>query len=761
MQSPPLANGFQKMNEKQFEHNTDDEDESSAPGNKRKRTTRACDTCHNKAIKCGGESPSCSHCLKQGLTCTYSRSAKKRGPRVGYIEILENRVKELEASNQIMMKQLTAKSTMCERSSTSPNSLKNRSPQSPQFRPLTLLKLPPDIFNELIDLYFKHINSMFPILNHNVFMKTADTQSPLLLNAMFALSARYSTNISICPNPDQLYSAGDQFYVKARENILECMERPSPSMVSALLMLAMYGVVWYIIISSGSGRDSPAWMFSGMAVRMAQELRLNIEPKLEEAVNTRGGSRSTNTGQLSRESDRRIWWCCYVLDRYCASISSRPTIIADKDCKAYLPCDELEFANMTDEMNVRRSESHTPESVERESELRYQISVLSSTEDFTVGIKNQSASGCFVLLAKIFGKIIEFRLNNKLIEKRKADAAKGGLNILGSLLGAFSTNSNFPTGPDLDHQINVLEASLRAWFTSLPDHIRNIGENFSWDLGSQNPPHYIAAYLHMFYHLCIILLHRPRMDELLRSDIEKVSSSISFKNCHSAAKEMTMVIRKVQKSNPHWHCFSHFVAFAILQGGLLHISAAQIAIRTGNRDGTVEDSKDSVQLHIVALGNITKYWPMADDLQKKLQSLLRSLAVSSNLPEYNSGVLSQHNLNPQYNVRQNQPYTRNPKLSTSGPFVFGENPQNHGFSTSQGYSGNETSTQVPSLTYPEFSSAPLTTSPSAYSTANASFSQSLNGTNQGFSVPFSQGQGISQNIRLPSISNLPQIPVSN
>ncbi|KAJ1535903.1 hypothetical protein HK096_001422 [Nowakowskiella sp. JEL0078] len=670
----------------QFEKYTQEEEDFPVPGSKRKRTSKACDTCHMKKVKCGGESPRCGHCLKQDLTCTYSLSAKKRGPRVGYIEILENRVRELETSNQNMMKLLTVRSVSYEKISISPNTTNNQIPQSSQFLPLSLSKLPPDIFNQLIDLYFKHINSMFPILNRNVFMKTANTQSTLLLNSMFALSARYSTNITICPNPDQLYSAGDVFYANAKENILECMENPSPLIVSALLMLAIYGI--------GSGCDSPAWMFSGMAVRMAQELKLNVEPELEEVMNPNGGSRSISEGQLSRESNRRIW-CCYVLDMYCASTSSRPTIIANKDCKTYLPSDELKFANMKYDTNIKKPEAETPEILKRESELLYQISVLSSTENFTVGIKNQSSSGCFVILAKIFGKIIEFRLNNKLIEKRKADATKGGLNIMGSVIGAFSTYSNFSTGQDLDHQINVLEASLRAWLTSLPDHIRNLGENFSWDLGSQNPPHYIVAYLHMFYHLCIILLHRPRMDELLKIDIEKISSSISFRSCHSAAKEMTMVIRKVQKSSPHWHCFSHFVSFAILQGGLLHISAAQIAFRTGNRDGTIEDSKECVQLHIVALGNIAKYWPMADGLQKKLQSLLRSLGSGDNVLENNHGIFFHKNINHQFAMQQNlqiQQYKRNPNSPYTLPYTTSEISQNHQYPTS--FSISPTSSKI-------------------------------------------------------------------
>ncbi|RKO87638.1 hypothetical protein BDK51DRAFT_12186, partial [Blyttiomyces helicus] len=63
----------------------------------RKRVTQACDACNKKKIKCDGLKPTCSNCTRSLSTCTYSRSAKKRGPRAGYIESLENRLKEMEA----------------------------------------------------------------------------------------------------------------------------------------------------------------------------------------------------------------------------------------------------------------------------------------------------------------------------------------------------------------------------------------------------------------------------------------------------------------------------------------------------------------------------------------------------------------------------------------------------------------------------------------------------------------------------------------
>ncbi|KAJ3281081.1 hypothetical protein HDU76_009015, partial [Blyttiomyces sp. JEL0837] len=63
--------------------NTDDGGDDSQTGNKRKRTSKACDTCNRRKVKCDGAQPACSQCFSHDLTCTYSREAKKRGPKQG------------------------------------------------------------------------------------------------------------------------------------------------------------------------------------------------------------------------------------------------------------------------------------------------------------------------------------------------------------------------------------------------------------------------------------------------------------------------------------------------------------------------------------------------------------------------------------------------------------------------------------------------------------------------------------------------------
>ncbi|KAI1374686.1 hypothetical protein F4677DRAFT_455372 [Hypoxylon crocopeplum] len=68
----------------------------SAPLQKRRRVTRACDECRRKKIKCDGKQP-CTHCQVYSYDCTYDKpSNRRRNPAPQYIEALENKLSRAE-----------------------------------------------------------------------------------------------------------------------------------------------------------------------------------------------------------------------------------------------------------------------------------------------------------------------------------------------------------------------------------------------------------------------------------------------------------------------------------------------------------------------------------------------------------------------------------------------------------------------------------------------------------------------------------------
>ncbi|TPX33152.1 hypothetical protein SeMB42_g07511 [Synchytrium endobioticum] len=560
---------------------------------KRKRITQACDACNKKKVKCDGAKPVCSNCARSSLVCTYSRGAKKRGPRAGYIESLENRLKEMEALLKPLQNVPAVNSAVSGLNSDpmpghsdgmSPEGDDTLGPHHPCYDSYVTNgacqapSLSPEVAAELVELFFHYVYPVLPLVHKNTFMRTYTNESPLLLNAMYALSARYSTHPAVRTNPAAMYSSGDVFYVRARELVDNYMDVPSSTTVSALLALAMY--------AAGSGRGSAAWMYSGMAIRMAQELKLNVEPEFEEAYAASG-----RLSWLERETRRRLWWCCFVLDRYAGAAADRSMIINEKDCRVYLPFNESLW-------NSVQSADDEPAGAMGPSD-NFQIAVLTSTNTFTPGIPLQNPIGYFILLTKVFGKIVEYSNQFKNYQR---------------------TNPNATSNPDADYQLSILDASLRDWFASLPHWMRQIGDQFVYEISSTSASSWHTAYLHIFYHTCVILLHRPKMMAGLRDYPPTVQFSPSFMLCHTSAQEISQIIGKIAVTNPCFHFFTPFVGFCIFQSGLIHVMASQVS----TDPGVVSTAQRNVENHVQALQGTAKFWFMAGRLHAVLKNLIES-----------------------------------------------------------------------------------------------------------------------------------------
>ncbi|KAG1438643.1 hypothetical protein G6F56_012575 [Rhizopus delemar] len=161
---------------------------SSTGKQKKSRTSHACTNCRRKKIKCDGRQPSCSSCLQLGSTCGYEEG-KKRGPRKGYVQTLEERLVQME------QKLMNTPGTLY---------------------PDTMDDIPPmPIIEHLVDIFFKHINAFIPIIHHATLKQSIEdgTVSRPLLYGVLATSARFSDHPSIRTNPP--YLACERFASKA------------------------------------------------------------------------------------------------------------------------------------------------------------------------------------------------------------------------------------------------------------------------------------------------------------------------------------------------------------------------------------------------------------------------------------------------------------------------------------------------------------------------------------------------------------------
>ncbi|KAK6202759.1 fungal-specific transcription factor domain-containing protein [Scheffersomyces amazonensis] len=67
-------------------------DSETPPPTKKRRVKQACDFCRSKKAKCDGQTPTCSTCISNHETCTYTQSTKRRGLPTGYTHDLEKKV---------------------------------------------------------------------------------------------------------------------------------------------------------------------------------------------------------------------------------------------------------------------------------------------------------------------------------------------------------------------------------------------------------------------------------------------------------------------------------------------------------------------------------------------------------------------------------------------------------------------------------------------------------------------------------------------
>lgn len=179
-----------------------------------------------------------------------------------------------------------------------------------------------DILDHLLDIFFAYYGSHFPFYERDKFLASVENKSvpAVLLNSMCALAARFSTHSHVHRNP--IYLCGEMFGDRAKQLVIVLLAVPSYDLVASLLMLS-----WY---EFGCNRDVGFWMYTGMAIRMAQDLGMHKinEHKTQDDVRQRSlkGDReqSYNHRRVGKggeecwnESTLRLnlFWSIYFIDR--------------------------------------------------------------------------------------------------------------------------------------------------------------------------------------------------------------------------------------------------------------------------------------------------------------------------------------------------------------------------------------------------------------------------------------------------------------
>ncbi|ORY07861.1 hypothetical protein K493DRAFT_273228, partial [Basidiobolus meristosporus CBS 931.73] len=320
----------------------------------------------------------------------------------------------------------------------------------------------PNLFAYLVDVYFSKINPVFPLLHKEEFMERLNRNEQempyFLVNAMFSLSAALISSENIL-NKENLDAEG--FFKKARTLLDQAYDVSSIENVQGLVLMSIY-----FHISQGG---MTSWMYSGIAIRMAEDLGLHRDPDIWNIKLT----------TAEKETRKRTWWVCYLIDRFSSVCVGRPVSIDDQQFDTPLP-------SLTDDDLL------TPNGVSPRTGL--------SLRPFHEVIK----------LHELIGRILSTMYIVRTPKTRNYQKSCTSL-------------------IDLDSELNV-------WLNSLPADLAYVPTNY---ITGNLPKSPTLIYAHVWYHCALILLHRPFV---LRPESSATSQSSSSQICTDAANSLTNIV---------------------------------------------------------------------------------------------------------------------------------------------------------------------------------------------------------------------------
>ncbi|KAF1953426.1 hypothetical protein CC80DRAFT_451000 [Byssothecium circinans] len=308
-------------------------------GIKRKRTFRVCIPCRQSKIKCAGERPVCSRCRQRAVTCVYDAESAVEPAWVQTIAPSSSQsspcdVETSSASPPVHQNGLLTNASAARFANCPPALAWMFAPGLPAKGKL----------RSLLEAYFENVHPVrvFAFVHRPTFMRMLDEgllnegADRALLHIMCALGARfyaldYSESISTLPR-ELIQNAGSQWAKIAEQLYFAEYSAISITKLKVLVLLHDY--------EARMGNYAGSFLLTGLIIRMAHVLQINIEPSRDILCKEDPGA--SNEVSL-RESRRRLMWACYMIDIWAGSGIDRLTILNERDIKLQLPCNERQF----------------------------------------------------------------------------------------------------------------------------------------------------------------------------------------------------------------------------------------------------------------------------------------------------------------------------------------------------------------------------------------------------------------------------------
>ncbi|KAL3480934.1 fungal-specific transcription factor domain-containing protein [Aspergillus californicus] len=332
----------------------------------------ACHACYTKKIKCDNNRPKCAPCHRNNSECASLAIDGHQSVSRGYITELEEKARALQRGLQDAdVESPTTRLTKLHRrsrtkvTSFSPDgySFNSNSFMRPLFtdpgwranNPTVLHELsqstrlveatiapnplpPADTARGVFDRYLTGTHVLNPFLLRReiedvyqaVFL--ADSPSPHALFRAFMLLAIGSIHC-FRTGAHQWHPYG--YFLAAMQHFKSDFLSRAIGSIQDLLLIARFGIYHHI--------GTSIWEITQLCMRLCVEQGLHDVPTSQKPL-------------VQEQLERRVFWECYVIDRYSSITLDRPLAIADCDIRVPLPVDasddQLEAAEGSVELNV-------------------------------------------------------------------------------------------------------------------------------------------------------------------------------------------------------------------------------------------------------------------------------------------------------------------------------------------------------------------------------------------------------------------------
>ncbi|KAI5462712.1 fungal-specific transcription factor domain-containing protein [Mariannaea sp. PMI_226] len=541
------------------------------------RESMNCKSCRKRKIKCNRLRPSCEACQVFQCPCIYDAVPKKRGPKTDVLEALLKRVDGLEAKlkekNDEDISPISPKPpTMANTHSPGPElqggepSTKRiaiesyASPGDPNtnmLSPATPIKSEPSPnsvhIDALLDTYFTrfHGKPYYIVDESSIRQRLQLNQIPgYLYNAISAVAAKYT------PHPNGYQAAvklSQEFATRARKEINT--DEPSIDALQALLLLT--------IAFTAAGQGKKAYMLMSNATGMAMALEIHREMDSQIQMTP-----------MEREMRRRLFWTCYLIDRFQTTGSKRPCLISDSSILLRLPC-----------------WSPNSSSLPVEGEFFQTCSNLQYFHGS--GKKPQGSMGMLIDITRILGD------TNRYL-------AAGGV----------KGDSHFPW-----HSLSTLSRirqELDIWVSGTEDFFSSLKNLFDQAEST------ILVLSKLIYHLIYCLIYRP----FLPIDLAELAETGQHQSWQIEATNMCFfhanAIAEIaefgkQTGRIEWPAF---FGYCVCTAGTVHTHGVHYNKQDGNREVNVfASSADFLSLEMQQLDELRYSWACSQHQRETLQGI--------------------------------------------------------------------------------------------------------------------------------------------